>query len=94
MTHRYEFARSAGGKGLVLIFAEGAFENLPFEVRLTAPWVGHGYGRAGELKPADRWQLRHVGYVILRETDIGAQSAGATRTSGPAAGNRALQEAA
>ena len=75
MTYRYEFTRSAGGKGLVLIFAEGAFENLPFEVRLAAPWVGHGYGKAGELKPADRWQLRNVGYVILRESNMGTENA-------------------
>jgi hypothetical protein len=87
MTYRYEFTRSAGGKGLVLIFAEGAFENLPFEIRLAAPWVGHGYAKAGELKPADRWQLRNVGYVILRETNMGAESA-------ERAGIRTLQQAA
>ena len=93
MTHRYEFARSAGGKGLVLIFAEGAFENLPFEIRLTAPWVGRGYGKAGGLKPADRWQLLRVGYVILREAEVAAslaQTLPADRSTGP----EPLQEAA
>jgi hypothetical protein len=94
MTHCYEFTRAAGGKGLVLIFAEGAFENLPFEVRLAAPWVGHGYGKAGELKPAERLQLRDVGYVILRETNMDAQSGHSAWFPKPAAGSRALQQAA
>lgn len=93
MTHRYEFARSAGGRGLVLIFAEGAFENLPFEIRLAAPWVGRGYGKAGGLKPADRWQLLRVGYVILRETEVAA-SLTETLPAGHSAGSRSLQEAA
>jgi hypothetical protein len=94
MTLRYEFARAAGGKDLLLIFAEGAFESLPFEIRLSAPWTGHGYGEVGDLKSADRWQLRHVGYVVLRETDMAEQSVGARYRAGPAAGNRLFQEAA
>jgi hypothetical protein len=75
MTHRYEFARAAREKGLLLLFPEGAFESLPFEVRLSAPWTGRFYGKVGDLKPADQQQLRHVGYIILREADMGGQSA-------------------
>lgn len=71
MSTRYEFARSGRESSLFLIFPEGAFENLPFEVRLTAPWVGCGFGLLGELKHAVRWQFQSLGYVILREAQHG-----------------------
>lgn len=67
MSTRYEFARSGREKSLLLVFPEGTFEGLPFEVRLAAPWVGHGYGEVGALKPAERWQYHQQGYAILRE---------------------------
>lgn len=67
MSHRYEFTRAAGEKSLILIFTEGAFESLPFEVRLAARWTGHGYGSITELKPADRRALLSSGYAIVRE---------------------------
>jgi hypothetical protein len=70
MSHRYEFARAAGEKNLMLIFPEGAFESLPFEIRLAAPWTGHGYGKITELKPFDRRQLLEVGYAILRQVTV------------------------
>ena len=68
MSHRYEFARAAGEKNLVLIFTEGLFESLPFEVRLAACWTGHGYGNVTELKAADRRALLGSGYAIMHET--------------------------
>lgn len=67
MSTRYEYARSGREKSLLLVFPEGTFEGLPFEVRLAAPWVGHGYGEISALKPADRWQFHQLGYAILRE---------------------------
>jgi hypothetical protein len=67
MSHRYEFSRAAGENGLMLIFTEGTFENLPFEVRLAARWTGLGYGSIAELKTADRRALLAVGYAIVRE---------------------------
>ena len=67
MSGRYEYARSGREKSVLLIFPEGTFEALPFEVRLAAPWVGHGLGSLGELKAADRWQFHQLGYAILRE---------------------------
>jgi hypothetical protein len=67
MSHRYEFTRAAGDKSLILIFAEGTFESLPFEVRLTAPWTGFGYGNVAELKSAERRALLDAGYAIIRD---------------------------
>ena len=69
MSHRYEYARSGREKSLLLIFPEGAFETLPFEVRLAAPWTGHGFGEVASLKPADRHHLFRRGYAILREAN-------------------------
>jgi hypothetical protein len=77
MSHRYEFTRAAGEKSLMLIFAEGAFESLPFEVRLHARWTGHGYRDLAELKPADRRALLATGYAIVRETLAEAEGAAA-----------------
>jgi hypothetical protein len=67
MSDRYEYARSAREKSLLLIFPEGTFEGLPFEVRLAAPWTGHGVGDISALKPADRHHFHSRGYAILRE---------------------------
>ena len=67
MSHRYELTRAAGEKSLILIFTEGTFESLPFEVRLHARWTGYGYGNLAELKPADRRALLSAGYAIVRE---------------------------
>jgi hypothetical protein len=72
MSSRYEYARSGREKSLLLVFPEGSFETLPFEVRLAAPWAGQGYGDMGGLKAADRWQLRQLGYVMLREGQLEA----------------------
>jgi hypothetical protein len=66
MSGRYEYARSGREKSVLLIFPEGTFEALPFEVRLAAPWVGQGLGSLSELKAADRWHFHQRGYVILR----------------------------
>lgn len=67
MSGRYEYARSGREKSVMLIFAEGTFEGLPFEVRLAAPWVGHGYGKISDLKPSDRRHFHQLGYAVLRE---------------------------
>jgi hypothetical protein len=40
MTERYESTRSRGGASLMLIFPEGNWERLPFEIRLLHPWHG------------------------------------------------------
>ena len=40
MTERYETARSLGNAPLMLIFREGTWDNLPFEIRLLRCWQG------------------------------------------------------
>ena len=40
MTQRYETTRSRCEAPLMLIFPEGAWDILPFEVRLLRPWYG------------------------------------------------------
>jgi hypothetical protein len=40
MTARYETTRSQGDAPLMLIFAEGTWDSLPFEIRLLRPWYG------------------------------------------------------
>ncbi len=75
MSTRYEYARSGRDRSLLLIFTEGAFEGLPFEVRLAAPWTGHGYGELSQLKPVDRMQFHQHGYVVLREITAAASGA-------------------
>lgn len=70
MSHRYEYARSGREKSLLLIFPEGTFEGLPFEVRLAAPWTGSGFGEVASLKPADRHHFHRRGYAILREANF------------------------
>ncbi len=92
MSHRYEFTRAAGEKSLILIFAEGAFENLPFEVRLHARWTGHGYRDLAELKPADRRALLATGYAIVREAEIEASAACAVHS--PTTSEAGLRRAA
>ena len=67
MSDRYEYARSGREKSLLLIFPEGLFEGLPFEVRLAAPWTGRGFGDLAALKPGDRHHFMSRGYAILRE---------------------------
>jgi hypothetical protein len=95
MSTRYEYARSGREKSLLLVFPEGTFEGLPFEVRLAAPWVGHGYGDISALKPADRWHFHQTGYAILREAQSEQEvSAGDETPASVIADNDALRQAA
>jgi hypothetical protein len=67
MTKRYESTRTSGDEPMTLIFPEGAFETLPFEIRLLAAWTGCSYGSMASLKPAQRAELARQGYTILRD---------------------------
>lgn len=67
MTERYEAAYSGGPEPMILIFAEGKFEALPFEVRLMEPWYGCRYVEAKLLKPNQRYEIMRLGYTLLRE---------------------------
>jgi hypothetical protein len=67
MITRYESTQTPGADPMTLIFPEGAFESLPYEIRLMCPWFGCSYGDVASLKPAHRGELVRQGYVILRE---------------------------
>lgn len=67
MTTRYESTQTPGPEPMTLIFLEGSFESLPFEIRLMAPWYGCTYGDIAELKAAHRGELLRQGYAVLRE---------------------------
>ncbi len=66
MIHRYEATYSTGEVPKTLIFPEGTFEALPFEVRLMGPWYGCQYIDGKTLKPAHRYEIMRQGYTVLR----------------------------
>jgi hypothetical protein len=94
MSHRYEFTRAAGEKGLILIFTEGSFESLPFEVRLSARWTGLGYGEIAELKMVDRRALLAHGYAVVREAAAEATVPAVLHRDGQIAAAASLRQAA
>jgi len=64
MTERYETTRSRGEAPLMLVFPEGAWDSLPFEVRLSRPWYGGEVcGRAG-ITTHQRSEIARRGYCI------------------------------
>ena len=67
MTTRYESTHTHGADPMTLVFLEGAFESLPYEIRLIGPWFGCSFGDIASLKPAHRGELIRQGYVVLRE---------------------------
>lgn len=67
MITRYESTHTPGSEPMTLIFPEGAFESLPYEIRLLGPWFGCSYGDIASLKPVHRGELLRQGYVVLRE---------------------------
>lgn len=66
MAKQYEITRSAANKQLQLVYPAGQFENLPFEVRLHAPWVGCDPIAPDSLRAEQRVELARQGYAILR----------------------------
>jgi hypothetical protein len=67
MTTRYESTQTLGAAPLTLIFPEGTFEALPYEIRLMGPWFGCSYGDIASLKPAHRGEMLRRGYALIRE---------------------------
>ena len=67
MTTRYESTQTPGAEPMTLIFLEGGYEALPYEIRLMGPWCGCSFGDIASLKPAHRGELLRQGYVVLRE---------------------------
>lgn len=70
MTTRYESTQTPGADPMTLIFLEGGYEALPYEIRLMGPWFGCSYGDIASLKPAHRGELLRQGYIVLREAGI------------------------
>ena len=68
MTKRYEMTRTHGDEPMTLIFPEGTFETLPFEVRLQGPWYGCSYCDMDSLRPGQRIEILREGYTIMRDT--------------------------
>jgi hypothetical protein len=67
MTTQYEATCSYGAEPKTLIFPEGTYEALPFEVRLLAPWFGSIMVDAKKLKPAQRVEIMRQGYTLVLE---------------------------
>jgi hypothetical protein len=75
MIKRYEAAYSVGPEPKTLIFLEGTFEALPFEVRLMEPWHGCRYIEEGRLKSAQRCEIIRQGYALVLEADVKLRNA-------------------
>jgi hypothetical protein len=44
MTTRYESTHVTGDDPMTLIFPEGMYETVPYEIRLLGPWCGAARG--------------------------------------------------
>lgn len=75
MTQLYETTFALGDEPMTLIFPEGTYEALPFEIRLLAPWFGAGVIEVTSLKSVQRLELMRQGYTIIREAVSMARAA-------------------
>ena len=75
MTRRYEATYTFGDEPMTLIFPEGTFEALPYEIRLLGPWFGASFIDISGLKSAQRLELMLQGYTIVREAPKMLQAA-------------------
>ena len=64
MTERYESTRSRGGASRMLIFPEGSWESLPFEIRLLEPWHGSEFLDRASLTARQCLDIAGRGYSI------------------------------
>ena len=70
MTKRYEITHVPGEASLRLIFPEGAWESLPFEIRLLRPWQGSEFCDRTSLTAQQHLEIAWRGYSV-----VGAQPA-------------------
>ena len=84
----YEIARSSNEPPLVLIFPEGTWEGLPFEIRLLRPWHGSEYCDRASLTAQQRLEIAWQGYSVV------AQATAALATGTGAASGGSLPRAA
>jgi hypothetical protein len=74
MIQRYEITHARGEAPLVLIFPEGKWESLPFEIRLLRPWYGSAFCDRASLTAQQRLEIAWQGYSVV------AQAAGVLST--------------
>jgi hypothetical protein len=67
MTKRYEIARAPDDPPLVLIFLEGSWESLPFEIRLLRPWYISEFCDRHSLTAHQRLDIATQGYCITHQ---------------------------
>ena len=64
MTECYESTRSRGAASLILIFPEGTWESLPFEIRLLHPWHGSEFLDRTSLTARQCFDIAGRGYSL------------------------------
>jgi hypothetical protein len=64
MNKRYEVVFSPYEPFLKLIFPEGTWESLPFEIRLWRPWRGGAHSTESALTSLQRQEIAQRGYSI------------------------------
>jgi hypothetical protein len=64
MAKRYEIVRSSDDPPLMLIFLEGSWESLPFEIRLLRPWYESEFCDRHSLTANQRLDIATQGYCI------------------------------
>jgi hypothetical protein len=69
MTKRYEATQLISSELRTLIFPEGMYDALPFEIRMLGPWSGCSYGDMASLKPALRAEIDAKGYAVVHEAE-------------------------
>jgi hypothetical protein len=90
MAERYETTRSRGETPLKLIFLEGTWERLPFEVRLSRAWYGSEvYGRTG-ITANQQSEIARRGYCITQVEPVEIDQPGIGNFKSRAATSRIL----
>jgi CheY-like chemotaxis protein len=71
MNGRYEVVFSPNEPALKLIFLEGTWESLPFEIRLSRPWRGGTLCTDATLTSLQRQEIAQRGYSIGHANVLG-----------------------
>jgi hypothetical protein len=67
MTKRYEITHARGEASLVLIFPQGGWETVPFEIRLLRPWHGSEFCDRSSLSATQRLEIATRGYCVVAQ---------------------------
>jgi hypothetical protein len=87
MNKRYEVVSSPCEPSLKLIFLEGTWESLPFEIRLWRPWRGGTLCTEAALTSQQRHEIVQRGYSIGHATLLGEPISNQPGAPIPKAGN-------